>query len=524
MIRTFLLLFLFSLLPLTLTAQRKQSTSKQTTTRTTSKKTTKKKAKTKQAATTSIKGLQNQRAAVQKKIRQQEQALKANKADVSRRLKDLMVINSEISQQQRSIDDITRDITHLDGNIQLLTSQLAMLERQLDECRQRYVRSVRYMARHHTVQDRLMFVFSAQSLTQMYRRMRFARQYATYQRAQGEMLQDKQQQVSHKQQQLQQARGSKDRLLQQSVQARTQLETKQTEQQNAVKGLQRQQKTIQSIIAEQRRKSESLNSLIDRLVAEEEAKARARAEAEAKRKAAAAAAAKRKAEELARRKAEAEAEARENARRVAAAREAEARTRAAADEAVRTQGSQAAARAEQAAREARAAREAAERKAAADKERSSRQIAAARQRADEATRMSSADRMLSGGFEANKGRLPMPMSGRVVSHYGQYAVEGLKGVTLDNKGINILGQPGAAVRSIYDGEVSAVYHWQGSIFVMVRHGGYISFYCNLGSVCVSKGQRVSTRQTLGTVGPDQVLQFQLRRGSSRLNPEAWLAR
>ncbi len=520
MIRTFLLLFLFSLLPLTLTAQRKQSTSKQTTTRTTSKKTTKKKAKTKQAATTSIKGLQNQRAAVQKKIRQQEQALKANKADVSRRLKDLMVINSEISQQQRSIDDITRDITHLDGNIQLLTSQLAMLERQLDECRQRYVRSVRYMARHHTVQDRLMFVFSAQSLTQMYRRMRFARQYATYQRAQGEMLQDKQQQVSHKQQQLQQARGSKDRLLQQSVQARTQLETKQTEQQNAVKGLQRQQKTIQSIIAEQRRKSESLNSLIDRLVAEEEAKARARAEAEAKRKAAAAAAAKRKAEELARRKAEA----RENARRVAAAREAEARTRAAADEAARTQGSQAAARAEQAAREARAAREAAERKAAADKERSSRQIAAARQRADEATRMSSADRMLSGGFEANKGRLPMPMSGRVVSHYGQYAVEGLKGVTLDNKGINILGQPGAAVRSIYDGEVSAVYHWQGSIFVMVRHGGYISFYCNLGSVCVSKGQRVSTRQTLGTVGPDQVLQFQLRRGSSRLNPEAWLAR
>ena len=148
MIRTFLLLFQFSLLPLTLTAQRKQSTSKQTTTRTTSKKTTKKKAKTKQAATTSIKGLQNQRAAVQKKIRQQEQALKANKADVSRRLKDLMVINSEISQQQRSIDDIIRDITHLDGNIQLLTSQLAMLERQLDECRQRYVRSVRYMARH----------------------------------------------------------------------------------------------------------------------------------------------------------------------------------------------------------------------------------------------------------------------------------------------------------------------------------------------------------------------------------------
>src|SRR3712207_8302854 len=73
------------------------------------------------------------------------------------------------------------------------------------------------------------------------------------------------------------------------------------------------------------------------------------------------------------------------------------------------------------------------------------------------------DRMVSGGFEANRGRLPMPITGnyKIVSHYGQYNVEGLKDVKLDNKGINILGQPGSMARSIYDGEVSAVYGWQG---------------------------------------------------------------
>ena len=136
------------------------------------------------------------------------------------------------------------------------------------------------------------------------------------------------------------------------------------------------------------------------------------------------------------------------------------------------------------------------------------------------------DRMMNGGFEANRGRLPMPITGgyKVVSHFGQYNVEGLRGVTLDNKGINIKGAPGCMARSIYDGEVSAVFGYSGSMVVMVRHGAYISVYCNLKSVCVSRGQKVSTRQALGSVGTDNILQFQLRRETSKLNPEAWLGR
>ena len=183
-------------------------------------------------------------------------------------------------------------------------------------------------------------------------------------------------------------------------------------------------------------------------------------------------------------------------------------------------------RAEQAAREAEAEREAAERKAAADAKRSKKEIAAVKEDVQQMTEMSSVDRVVSGGFEANRGRLPMPITGsyRVVSHFGQYNVEGLKGVTLDNKGINILGRPGAQARSIYDGEVSAVFGFSGSMVVMVRHGSYISVYCNLSSVSVSRGQKVSTRQTLGTVGRDNILQFQLRHNMAKLNPESWISR
>ena len=169
---------------------------------------------------------------------------------------------------------------------------------------------------------------------------------------------------------------------------------------------------------------------------------------------------------------------------------------------------------------------AAERKAVSDAVRNKENIERAQKRADESLKMSSVDRMLSGGFEANRGRLPIPITGgyRIVSHFGQYQVEGLKNVTLDNKGINILGSAGCQARSIYDGEVSAVMTYGGTTVIMVRHGSYISVYCNLSSVRVVKGQKVSTRQALGTVGKDNILQFQLRHGTAKLNPESWLGR
>lgn len=60
--------------------------------------------------------------------------------------------------------------------------------------------------------------------------------------------------------------------------------------------------------------------------------------------------------------------------------------------------------------------------------------------------MSKADRELSGDFANNRGKLPMPISGAyiITSHYGQYAVEGLRNVKLDNKGIDIQGKTGSA--------------------------------------------------------------------------------
>ena len=473
-----------------------------------------------------IKGLQSQRAVIKKKIQEQEKLLRANRADVKKRLDNLLVINSEIDERQKKIEDIQKDITHIEGNIDLLKAQLATLESQLKDRQQKYLKSLRYMARHSKIQDQLMFVFSAKNFNQMYRRLRFVREYAAFQRAQGELVKAKQEQIASKHQELEKEKGNKNNLLYKGKKEQAALQGKKDEQQQVVNTLQKQQRTIQGIIDDQRKKDQALNAQIDRLIAEEVAKARARAAEEARQRAAAEAAAKKKREEeLARKKAAAEAAARENARRIAEAREREAEAKRMAREAAKKDAMEKA-RAEQAALEAQAAREAAERKAEVDNRRHEKEVAEARRENETISLVSSVDRKLSSNFESNKGRLPIPITGsyRIVSHYGQYNVEGLKNVTLDNKGINILGSPGAQARAIFNGEVSAVFAFGGTSVVMVRHGSYISVYCNLRSVNVSRGQKVSTRQALGSLGSDNILQFQLRRETAKLNPEVWLGR
>ena len=436
-----------------------------------------------------------------------------------------MILNTEIADKRKTIDTIRRDISTLDGNIEILDNQLKTLEKELEDRKQKFQTSLRYMHRNRSIQSRLMFIFSAKNFRQMYRRLRFMREYASYQRVQGEAVKVLQSEVAEAQEELAKTKRQKSDLLYRDVQEQKNLENKQEEQKQVVSTLQQQQKTIEGIISEQRKKDIALNAQIEKLIAEEVARAKAKAEAEARRKAAEEAA-KKRAAELARKKAAAEAARRENERRIAEAKEREERAKAEARAAARKSAEEKAL-AEKEAREAENARREAERQALADAKAREKDMAAVKEEArQEEIFVSSEDRRISGSFESNRGRLPMPITGpyRIVSHFGQYNVEGLKGVTLDNKGINIKGQAGARARSVFDGEVSAVFGIGGIMGVMVRHGSYISVYCNLSSVSVRKGQKVSTRQVLGTVGSENILQFQLRKQVAKLNPESWLGR
>ena len=538
--RLLLLLWLIVGMVVVVPAQqsKKKTARKQTTTsrvsapkkKTPAKKTAKsgqtgKKASTKKTPAPTVNSLKSEQVQVRKQIQEQERKLQANERDVKKRLQNLMVINNEIADKRRTIDTIRQDITRLDGDISVLDNQLHTLQAELEERKQRYMKSMRYMHRNRNIQSQLMFVFSAKHLSEMYRRIRFVREYASYQQAQGEAVQHMQQQVAEAYEELKSTKRLKNDLLYKGEQERKSLESKQVEQQQVVTSLKKEQKAIQGIIAQQKKRDAELNARIDKLIAEEIARAKAKAEAEAKRKAEAEAR-KKRAEELARKKAAAEAAARENARRIAEAKAKEAKAKAEARAAARRSAEEKA-RAEAAAREAEKARKAEERRASEEAKARKREIAAEKRKTETEFVVPAEDQRLSSTFEGNRGRLPMPVAGgyKIVHRFGTNTVTDVKGhVTLDKKGIDIKGQPGAQVRSIFDGVVTAVFGYGGTSVVIVKHGSYLSVYCDLASVSVSRGQQVSTRQAIGRLGSDGLMQFQLRRGTAKLNPEGWLAR
>ena len=256
---------------------------------------------TKKTTPVTVNSLKNEQAQVRQQIKEQERRLRANEQDVKKRLQNLMVINNEIADKRRTIDTIRGDITRLDGNILVLQAHLKVLEHELDERKLRFLKSMRYMHRNRSIQSQMMFIFSAKNFSQMYRRLRFVREYAAYQKAQGEAVEAMQSQVTEAFEELKTSKRQKNDLLYRGEQERKSLETKQVEQEKVVNSLKKQQKTIISIIDKQKKRDAELNAQIDRLIAEEIARAKARAEAEAKRKAEAEAA-KKRAEELAKRK------------------------------------------------------------------------------------------------------------------------------------------------------------------------------------------------------------------------------
>ena len=526
------------------TSRRKTTTatvkSKNNTKTTTQAKKTGKKGKAAPTPTNEgIRKLQYEQASLKQKMAESQNQLATTRKDVKAQLATLQMINGQISDQQKVVTGLQVQIDTLNRRISTHEQELRELEADLTECKRRYTRGVLYMYRNRLMQNKLMFIFSADNFRQMYRRLRYTQEYVKYQRVQGKIIAAKEQAVREKRNLLSGERVVQGKLLTQGKAQQTVLEGQQRTQQVVVTDLNKKQAELQATLAQQQRQYNALNAKIEQLIrAEIEAaerrrkaeEARRAAEAEARRKAAEAA---RKAAEERRRAAEAARKAEAEARRA----EAEARRKAAEAErkaeAARKRGE------ERAAREARAAQAREEARAAEQARAAAAEAQRARTATEEANRATAtanqnapapSDARLTGSFASNQGRLPMPITGNytISSHFGAYNVNGLNGVTLDNKGINLTAPAGAQARCVFDGEVTAIFSMGGMTNVIVRHGSYITVYCNLSGVSVRQGQRVSTRQTIGNVAHDAsgncTLHFQLRHETQKLNPERWLRR
>ncbi len=138
-------------------------------------------------------------------------------------------------------------------------------------------------------------------------------------------------------------------------------------------------------------------------------------------------------------------------------------------------------------------------------------------------------KILADNFRANRGKLPWPVEKGFVSlPYGDQPHPQFSSLTIHNSGVEITTDQGATARAVFGGEVTSVIVLSPvNKAVMIQHGDYFTVYQNLSAVYVSKGDKVSIKQSIGKVRTNgesgrTVLKFTVSQNTTYNNPASWL--
>jgi len=138
-------------------------------------------------------------------------------------------------------------------------------------------------------------------------------------------------------------------------------------------------------------------------------------------------------------------------------------------------------------------------------------------------------KILADNFRANKGKLPWPVErGFVSSVYGDHPHPVIPSLMIHNSGVDITTDQGATARAVFAGEVTDVMIFSPvNKAVMIKHGDYFTVYQNLSSVSVSKGDKVSLKQSIGKVRTNgdtgkTIIKFTISQNAKYDNPASWL--
>jgi septal ring factor EnvC (AmiA/AmiB activator) len=138
-------------------------------------------------------------------------------------------------------------------------------------------------------------------------------------------------------------------------------------------------------------------------------------------------------------------------------------------------------------------------------------------------------KIIADNFKANRGKLPWPVEkGTVYSGFGDQPHPIYKTLTVHNSGVDIATEDGSNARAVFGGIVTKVIVLSPvNKAVFIQHGDYFTVYQNLSSVNVSKGDKVSIKQSLGRIRTNgdsgkTILKFMILQNTTPNNPSSWL--
>ena len=418
----------------------------------------------------SVKEMRSRVSSLQQQIKEKERILLSSEKDVASKLKNLNLLTARVEEQKSLVSLLSKEVTAIDKEIAELTSALTHDEAQVKRAQDEYAAALRRARRYGSLQDKLLFIISADNFNSLLHRYRYTREYMNAHRKLADQLKEKIKALEEKRAEVEKVRASKIASLEEQKKEQQTLKGLEEKQRGLVAELKRENKKVQKELTRQRKELNNLNAAIEREIERE---------IEARRKAELAAAQKKK--------------------------EAEAKKK---DTASKKGGN-----------------------AVAKKTTTADEPAPKVQRREKEVVNPNSKGMqkLTGSFEQNKGRLPSPITGpcMVVGSFGpQRGVEGKGNVRIDYGGITLQGERGAKARAVFKGVVTSVVRAGDFAFVIVRHGKYLTVYCKLQNIKVSQGDEVNTGDILADVATDvsgaTTLLFQIRNEKVKLNPRPWL--
>lgn len=412
-----------------------------------------------------VEDLRHDKEQAETELRRTNRELQKNLKSARSMLNELELLNAEIKDQNKLINRISQEISRLNRRQRQMQDSITLLQKELDSKKSSYAKAVRNIGRQRSQYDELMFIFSAKSFEQSYRRMRYLKDYSEWRKRQASEIVVKREELNLRQQKL-------DTLIaerKEAVEARTReanlLKSQQKDKKEFVSQLKKKEKSLRKEADKQRAHIEKLNKQIDRIIAEEARKAAERARKEAETEAARLAAEKSS-------KPEQKGEKSTNADK---------------------------------------SNTKSDNKTQYQMTRADRELSGGFEK------------------NKGKLPFPISGQYRIVGHFGLQKHPEFKYLDKNNLGIDIETTPGTKARAVFGGEVAHIFSFGGATkAVMLRHGNYYTVYTGLIEVYVKTGEKISIRQDLGLIYSDPKdnnrtrMSFQIRKEMEKLNPEHWL--
>jgi septal ring factor EnvC (AmiA/AmiB activator) len=213
--------------------------------------------------------LEKERMATLQEIDETNKLLKDNKNTINNAMRRLNLIGNQIESRKKIILLLNDEISGLDGNINAKEIQVRSLQMSLDKKKGNYAASVKKMYAPRNSSDNLLFIFSAESFAQSYRRMLYLRKYADWRKKEAIEITEKQNLIKKEKIVLEENKKKKLSLLSERKLEEQKLSEEESNKKGEIKLLEKDKSKLQNELAAKQRQAEALNRQIEKIISED---------------------------------------------------------------------------------------------------------------------------------------------------------------------------------------------------------------------------------------------------------------